>query len=179
MGQIFQPCIHLEFHIHLPSCWKISKWLTWIANSKALSTFLQSYFRLNYFLSKWNLFEAKCPNGNSKPFSLSTKCTFIIYWILNEVLGEPKMVCPSWNWARITNGQYPFALDFCKIPVWNIELDELDFFPSLNLILTACVITCSRHRNLQNIRIRILQIFVLILFNDSVTNNLRRVRKEY
>ena len=36
-----------------------------------------------------------------------------------------------------------------------------------------------RHQNLQNIRIRILQIFVLILFNDSATNNLRCIRKEY
>ena len=37
------------------------------------------------------------------------------------------------------------------------------------------LLTCSRHQNLQNIRIPILQIFVLILFNDSVPNNLRQI----
>ena len=36
-------------------------------------------------------------------------------------------------------------------------------------------ITCSWHRNLQNIRIRILQIFVLIFFNVSATNNLKQI----
>ena len=36
-------------------------------------------------------------------------------------------------------------------------------------------ITCLRHRNLQNIRIGILQIFVLIFFNESATNNLRQI----
>ena len=40
-------------------------------------------------------------------------------------------------------------------------------------------LTCSQHLNLQNIGIPILHIFVLILFNDSATNNLRCVRKEY
>ena len=42
-------------------------------------------------------------------------------------------------------------------------------------ILLTNVLTCSRHRNLQNIQIRILQIFVLIFFNDSATNNLRQI----
>ena len=35
------------------------------------------------------------------------------------------------------------ALDFCNSPVWNIEFDELDFFPSLNCIFlppVACKI---------------------------------------
>ena len=37
------------------------------------------------------------------------------------------------------------------------------------------LLTCSLHRNLQNIRIQILQIFVLIFFNESVANNLRQI----
>ena len=44
---------------------------------------------------------------------------------------------------------------------------------------SICYTRCSWHRNLQNIQIRILQIFVLILLNDYATNSLRQVRKEY
>ena len=34
---------------------------------------------------------------------------------------------------------YLSALDFWHSIVWNFEFDELDFFPSLNCIFTACV----------------------------------------
>ena len=43
------------------------------------------------------------------------------------------------------------------------------------VLMVLTYITCLRHRNLQNIRIRILQIFVLIFFNESATNNLRQI----
>ena len=32
---------------------------------------------------------------------------------------------------------YLSALDFCNSPVWNIEFDELDFFPSSNWIFVG------------------------------------------
>ena len=34
---------------------------------------------------------------------------------------------------------YLSPLDFSNSPVWNIQFDELDFFPSFNWIFTACV----------------------------------------
>ena len=37
---------------------------------------------------------------------------------------------------------YLSALDFLNFPVWNFKFVELDFFPSLNWIYTACV-TCK------------------------------------
>ena len=60
---------------------------------------------------------------------------------------------------------------------WNLIIFPVE----TNLIIFSwdTLLTCSRHRNLQNIRIRFLQIFVLILFNDSAINNFRHVRKEY
>ena len=34
---------------------------------------------------------------------------------------------------------YLSALDFCNSPVWNIEFDELEFFPSLTWIFHPAV----------------------------------------
>ena len=38
-----------------------------------------------------------------------------------------------------SQSSYLSALDFWHSPVWNFKFDELDFFPSLNWIFTACV----------------------------------------
>ena len=43
------------------------------------------------------------------------------------------------NWS-VTLSSDLSALDFWHSLVWNFEFDELDFFPSLNWIFTACVV---------------------------------------
>ena len=86
---------------------------------------------------------------------------------------------------------YLSGLDFCKIPVWNIEFNELDFLSSLNLIFTACHSAVSPLENTNGINF-ILQLSevinliwwlklvksVLITFRGQVKvkNSLERVK---
>ena len=68
------------------------------------------------------------------------------------------------------------SLNVLCLDIWAEDsgpfLNSLHFGFAVN---TNTWITCLRHLNLQNIGIWIFQIFVLILFDDSATNNLRRL----
>ena len=112
----------------------------------------------------------------------------------------------TWNKINFSLRTVSYKNGFCVIlhSLWNFSAGDADpdfmehtlLINALNRIFAGLITThwsppsapwpenifflnCSRHWNLQNIWIRILQIFVLILFNDSVANNLRHIRKEY
>jgi hypothetical protein len=58
-------------------------------------------------------------------------------WKETNTKFEINVLCEMENFNFLS--PYLSELDICKTPVWNIEFDELDFFPSLNSIFLPTV----------------------------------------
>ena len=108
----------------------------------------------------------------------------VLYHLILEKRGfktDQFCICFSLQLVIITQTFLRFCLLLhTKLSTFNlytpIITPQTEYLCQTALIITKInYITCSLHRNLQNIQIQILQIFVLILFNDSATNNLRRL----
>ena len=86
----------------------------WFTNHQKISIFLKLTF--HFQIEMWEFVY---------------KVLLTILWKKCHFEHNPK--CPS------KQSLYPSALDFCNSPVWNIQFDELDFFPSLNWIFLPAV----------------------------------------
>ena len=124
---------------------------------------------LKKFSAKRMLFSSPQELYVNKIVSIVTK---VIYWrVLTRKTSEKRALpyMPHYNPRFV----------YFKPSFWRSKMFfQGGFFRNFYFMyVVSNLVTCLRHQNLQNIRI--LQIFALILFNNSATNNLMRFRKEY
>ena len=83
---------------------------------------------------------------------------WFFYLPINKLYLIGRYFLNSNAWFLIANTSYLSALDFWHSPVWNFKFDELDFFPILNWMFTACV-TCKNpvqtRKRIQFIKLKI------------------------
>ena len=113
-------------------------------------------------------------------FSASKKCDFgktrarSCWWIVTGMILQEYLQTNVWILVLNTLIFHSWpVLPKIQIPRQHWLGTVMTIHYLMVLVSISQLLTCLRHRNLQNIRI--LQIFVLILFNDSATNNLRRL----